>query len=225
MINYRRGMAVVTAAGEQVGHVKDLVVTPRAHNITHLVIGRGFMFTEEKVMPVNWISGNDGDKLILNTEKTKFDQLPNFKEQEYIQAPANVREPALNYDELVSSSPVNPSNLYYLGAPGIVPATGILADFNGPIYISRETKNIPEGASVLDVGGRVISQDKQHVGNLEQVVTSDKGVITHFMMSKGLLFKTHKLVPADWIDYVENNTIHLLVPTETLQNLPDYDQA
>jgi sporulation protein YlmC with PRC-barrel domain len=72
MINFRNGMAVVTSLGEQVGHVKNLVVTPDVGQVSHLIIGRGFLFTEDKVMPANWISHNDGDRLILNADQVKF---------------------------------------------------------------------------------------------------------------------------------------------------------
>jgi len=225
MINYRNGMSVLTPDGKQVGHVKTLVLTPHTNQVTHLVIGRGFLFTEEKVMPASWISHNDGDKLILNTDQTKFDQLPNFMEREYIPAPTDTREPAVKYDELVANSPVNPSSLYYLGVPGFAPATSALTAIGGPIYISRETRNIPENGMVLDVGGHVLTRDGKHVGNIEQVITSDQGIVTHFIVSEGLLFKTHKLVPAYWIDHVQDKDIHLVVGTEALHTLPDYTQV
>jgi len=223
MITYRNGMPIFTSEGKQVGHVTNLVLTPITNKVTHLVVGRGFLLTEEKVMPESWISHNDGDKLILNTNQTEFASLPNFTEHEYVQASAGMLETAGTHDELVTNGPVYPS-LYYLGVPGFVPATGALAALNGPVYISHETKNIPENARVLDVGGRVLAHDGLPVGHLEQVITDDLGRITHFVLSAGLLFKTRKLVPAHWIDHVENKVTHLAVASDTLLALPDYSQ-
>jgi sporulation protein YlmC with PRC-barrel domain len=223
MITYRNGMPIFTSEGKQVGHVTNLVLTPFTNKVTHLVVGRGFLFTEEKVMPESWISHNDGDRLILKTDQTQFDSLPSFKEREYVPAPADTLEAVGKHDEVAVGGLGYPS-LYYFGAPGFVPATGALAAVNGPLYVSHETKNIPENATVLNVCGRVLAQDGQHVGQLEQVVTNDAGSITHFVLSEGLLFKTHKLVPAHWIDHVEAQNIHLAVVADTLLTLPDYSQ-
>jgi hypothetical protein len=116
-------------------------------------------------------------------------------------------------------------SLLYLGAPGIDSAAGTIGALGGPIYISRETQNIPENSVVLGAGGRVISRDGQHVGNIAQTVASEGGTITHFVISQGLLFHTHKIVPVHWIDKVENNDAHLVVTASSLQTLPDYNQV
>jgi len=224
MITYRNGMPIFTSEGKQVGRVADLVLTPDANKVTHLVVGRGFLFTEEKVMPETWISHSDGDKLVLNTDQTKFDSLPNFRERDYVRAPAGTLEAVGNQDDPMPDILADPTQ-YYPDVPRSVPMRGALIGLNGPLYVGRETRNIPEDATVLDIGGRVLAKDGQHVGQLEQLVTNDEGQITHFVLSEGLLFKTHKRIPAQWIDHVEHQDIYLAVVADALTTLPDYNQT
>jgi uncharacterized protein YrrD len=71
-----------------------------------------------------------------------------------------------------------------------------------------------------------MSADGEHVGDVEQLfVEPESSRATHFLISQGLLFKDHKLVPVQWVRSVEENKVHLAVPSRFLERLPVYEQS
>lgn len=212
---YREGMAVLTAGGEKVGHVKYVVMTPRTQEITHLVIEKGFLLPEEKVMSLSWIARmNEHNDIILYKDKDDFETLPVFEEESYI--------------PITGDTPLDapaPGAYYYYGMPGALPLHNSPTILNAPPqYIVETRENIPEGTVALQIGADIISSDGQHVGHLDEIFTDDMGQnVTHFLISKGLFFPTRKSIPATWIDHVEEDWVHLSVSADLLKRLPDHD--
>jgi hypothetical protein len=95
-----------------------------------------------------------------------------------------------------------------------------------PVYVPQSKQLIPEGTVALEEGARVISQDGQHVGNIEQVIvdTQDNRV-THFVVSEGVFFKERKLVPVLWISSIDEHEVHLSSTSRFLDRLPAYRAA
>jgi hypothetical protein len=102
-----------------------------------------------------------------------------------------------------------------------IPASGMLPG-QAPDYGIETEESIPEGRLALSEGARVVSADGKHIGNVEQVLThSDANTITHFVIGKGFVLKEHKLVPAPWLDHVQDK-IHLSVDASVFDRLPNY---
>ncbi len=90
-------------------------------------------------------------------------------------------------------------------------------------YLAETERNIPEGTVPLKEGAHVISSDGQHVGNVEKVLTdSAADRATHFIISQGLLFKAHKLVPTTWVGEISEDQVRLRVDAELLEDLREY---
>jgi uncharacterized protein YrrD len=218
-MKYKAGMDVLTVGGHRVGRVKAVVMTPRTQEITHLVVERGFLLTEEKVLPLSWIAHvNEQDAVILYKDEDAFDTLPAFTAEAYVPA------------EEADSGVVFPPAYYYYGGPGMLPLYDIVepnpSDEAGRRYVETTVENIPDGTVALHMGAEVISRDDQHVGNVEQILADARGEnATHFLISKGLFFHTRKLIPASWIDRVAENTVYLSVSAAVLDRLPDYDRV
>jgi sporulation protein YlmC with PRC-barrel domain len=216
---YKQGMDVLTAGGEKVGSVKHIVMTPRTQEITDLVIERGFLLPEEKVLPLSWIAHiNDNNQIILYKDKQDVEDLLPFREDTYVPADAE--------DATATMTPY-PSTYYYYGLPGAVP----FANYGGglltptvPQYATATIQNIPEGTVALHIGADIISHDGQKVGSLEEVFTDDNGQnVTHILISKGIFVPSRKSIPTEWIDRVEERTVYLNIPSQMLNRLPDYD--
>ena len=45
------------------------------------------------------------------------------------------------------------------------------------------------------------------------------------LISAGLIFKDHKLVPTTWIHDIQEDEVHLNVSAATLKNLPEYQET
>jgi uncharacterized protein YrrD len=214
-MQFKSGAGVITVDGKRVGRIKRVIMTPRSQEVTGLVVERGFLFTVDRVLPLNWVAHTaDNGDVILYEDKADFDGLPEYEEKLYI--PRDEAEPG---DQIDFAEAV-----YYYGSPryGVgyaYPPEAALA----PRYVTRTVENIPDGTVALDIGSDVISTDDQNVGHVEEVITSDSGAATHFLVAKGLFFQARKLIPTDWIARVEEKRVLLSVPARLLNRLPDYD--
>ena len=69
----------------------------------------------------------------------------------------------------------------------------------------------------------MISADGDKVGSVKEIFVDEAtGQITHFLVSKGILFKEEKLVPAWWIERLSDTSARLAVDADLLDRLPDY---
>jgi uncharacterized protein YrrD len=75
----------------------------------------------------------------------------------------------------------------------------------------------------LKEGVKVIASDGKHVGNVDRLlVEPNSSRMSHFVISEGLLFKEHKLIPANWIGSASEDEVHLTVSSGVLERLPAY---
>ncbi|MDX2161532.1 MAG: PRC-barrel domain-containing protein [bacterium] len=243
----KHGAVVLTADGERLGRVKSVVMTPRTQEITDLVIERGFLFTEERVLPIRWIARTDDDgNLILNDGEGQIDQLPRFEESQYISDEDLSEYQRIEYGAQGEPTPDTvsgavPPAYYFYGTPGVFPpyysffgypdmGAGALprytampdaagADAGGV----QTVQNIPDGTVALPIGAEVISRDGERVGTLERLFTSQhEDRVSHILISQGLLGQTRKLIPTDWIHTVDAH-VHLNVPTRLVERLETYN--
>lgn len=217
----KEGTQVMTPDGEEVGRINRFVLDPTTKEMTHIVVQKGWLLPEDKVIPFDLIDSATDERVVLNTEIEDFDQLPPFEETHYIRAEDGDADPAgsMGYRFLPA---------YYWYPPhGFVgyPAYGLPY----PAFPLVETEqNIPDNTTPVKMGADVISSDDEHVGDVERVLfgesdSSASNEATHFLISDGLLFKHRKLVPAHWVQWVSEDSVHLSVPAGFLETLPDYE--
>jgi uncharacterized protein YrrD len=218
MIELKEGMSVITPSGEDVGRINRFILDPATNEVTHIVIQKGWLLPEDKVVPFEMVA-SDEDQVVLR-EEIDFDQLPPFEETHFVRVDEDLRErgpagdPVYRYTPGYYWYPVHP-NLGYSGlGPGYKP------------WLPTETmRNIPENTIPLEEGTDVISSDGEHVGDVERLfVDPDSNHTTHFLISQGLLFKDRKLVPIDWVTSMEEDKVHLAVPSRLLERLPAYQE-
>jgi uncharacterized protein YrrD len=213
-MQFKKGTPVYTAGGDEVGHIDRVVLDPTTNEVAGVVVRKGFLFTEDKVILINNIARSVEDQVVLRSDIKDLNSMPNYEEVQYIplhEADKNMVEQGDLYAAPVYWYP--PLGLS-AGYPGITASEP---------YATKTDKNIPEGTVALKEGARVISSDDKHVGNLERIFTenvNDKA--THFLISQGLFFKANKLVPINWVRTVLEDEVSLSVPSELLNRLPDY---
>jgi uncharacterized protein YrrD len=220
MIELKEGMSVITPSGEEVGKINRFILDPATNEVTHVVIQKGWLLTEDKVVPFQMIS-SDEDHIVLEEEIDSFDQLPSFEETHFVRATDD------DPNQLgPSGGPVyqhTPGYYWYPAHPGIG-YSGLAPGYEA--WPVAETKrNIPDNTVPLKEGTDVISSDGEHVGDVERLfLNQDSNRTTHFLISQGLLFKDRKLVPMDWVSSIEEDKVHLAVPARLLQRLPAYQE-
>lgn len=213
----KEGTNVFTASGEEVGKINRFVLDPATNEVTHIVVQKGWLLPEDKVVPLRMISTATEARVVLNEDIGDFEQLPPFEETHYVELteddPSPAERPTHRYAPAYYLYP--PSG--YLGYP----AHGLNYYGWPPV---ETVQNIPGNTIPLKEGSNVISSDDEHVGDVERLfVDPGSNRVTHFLVSQGLLFKEQKLVPADWVRSVEEDRVRLAVPSRLLERLPAYE--
>ena len=214
----REGAGVFTPGGEEVGRVSRFILDPATNELTHIVVQKGWLLPEDKVVPFEMIRDTSEERLVLSEEVGDFEQLPPFEETEVI--PVN-EEPGGPIPPAGSIHQYAPAYYWYparssLGFPGMD-----LTPY--PVPIGTTKRNIPEDTVPLKEGTNVVSSDEKHVGDVERLfVEEGSNKVTHFLISQGMLFPEHKLVPAHWVKSVEEDKVHLVVSSKLLERLPSY---
>jgi uncharacterized protein YrrD len=213
----KEGTQVMTPGGEELGRINRFVLNPETNEVTHIVVQKGWLLPEDKVIPFNLIDSATDEGVVLNQEVGDFDQLPPFEEAHYVSAEAGDTD--LPGDPGYQYLPA-----YYWYPPhGFTgyPAYGLPYPA-WPLVVTE--RNIPDNTTPVKMGSDVISSDDEHVGDVERIIAaSDSNRATHFLISAGLLFKERKLVPAHWVKSVTEDTVYLSVPARLLENLPPYE--
>ena len=220
-MQFKQGANVSTYDGKNVGSVDRVVLNPKTKEVTHIVVRKGFLFNEDKLVPLSIVASATEDKVMLRADAIDLDKLPPFEEVHYV--------PLDESEALTVAYPVGWASPFYWYEP----LAGSMAyPEYGPTYAGQQPyrseteQNIPEDTVALKEGARVISDDDQHVGNVERVFTqTGNDRASHFLVSAGLIFKDHKLVPTSWIHDMQEDEVHLNVNAGTLKNLPEFHEA
>ena len=211
-MRFAEGVDVFTAQGEKIGTLKRVVIDAKTHDVTDIVVERGILAGEEKVIPVGLLDQEDGEGLRLRETNQGVDDFPDYKTTHYVPI-ERVDEP---YENIQASLWYPPTNLNLTTGSGMLPDVA-------PNEVLREETSIPEGRIAISRGAEVYGADDKHIGDVEQLVTDvGSNQLTHFVVGKGFLLKEHKLVPAHWVDHVADEKIYLSVEARLFDRLPDY---
>jgi uncharacterized protein YrrD len=218
-MQFKKGAGVFTSEDKKVGTIDRVVMDPQTKEITHLVVQKGFLFTEDKVLPLDLVSSATGDRITLQEDVDDVQAFPDFKKTHYIPVSEGEAPTAPEEGDAALLYWYPPTGMTWWGTPGYVP-------YPKPLYVARTERHIPEGTVALEEGAKAISKEGEHVGNVERVFTNPKGErATHLVISRGLLLKERKLVPTAWVTRVGEDQIHLTVGSSLLNTLPDYQPS
>jgi uncharacterized protein YrrD len=209
----------VTSAGKKVGKVERVVIDPQSNELTHLVVEKGFLFTQDKVIPFDFVDSAAHDRVVLKESGQDPDDFPDFEETHY------VRVEDERTSEEYGSKGLNPLAWYY-PVPGSAwwrARNFIYPGIPKSPYVRKTELNIPEGTVPLEEGVKVVSSTGERVGDVERIyVDDDEQRVTHLLISKGLLSKSHKLIPSMWVVGVAEGAIRLSVDQRLVESLPEF---
>ncbi len=210
----REGVQVFTAGGDRVGVVDRVVVDPATKDVTHLVVRKGVLFIEDKVIPMDKVHIVLEDRIILREDVGDLNELPDFEESYFVPfEPGPVTEPRSIRD-------AQPLYAY--------PPMGVWSTINfgvdaPPRYVTRTKQNIPKGTVALEVGADVIGSGGEKIGTIESVFADPStDHVTHILVTDGLLLKERKLIPTTWLTHVLEDEVYLSVNSDFVEKLPEY---
>lgn len=210
-MNFVKGAEVFTATGEKIGTISRIVIDAKTRDVTDLVIERGALLKDEKVIPVGLVDLEDKDRIVLRKTNQNVDELLDYETTHYVP----LDQAGVPYENIDTYYWYPPANFQ-------TPTGGVLPGIR-PDYVPQTETSIPEGRVAISEGAQVISADDKHIGNVEQVIANaETKNVTHFAVGKGFLLKEHKLVPAHWVTSVDESKVYLSVEARLFDRLPDY---
>jgi uncharacterized protein YrrD len=69
------GAAVLAKGGEKVGSVHNVLVDPKSHRPSSVVLRRGMLFTDDVELPGEWVDRVDDERVMLNVDKVTVESL------------------------------------------------------------------------------------------------------------------------------------------------------
>ncbi len=215
-MQFKENAPVLTADGHNVGEVARVVVDPRSREVTAIIVRKGFLFTEDRVVPIDLVATTTDDEVRLRPTKDALPELLPLDELHFVES---------DDDELAAVTPGIAQPLY--GYPPVGAAwwgMDYTTYWPGPAVSIESERHIPADSVVLNAGAPVYSADGHHVGDVEEIVTdNDSGRATHLVIAAGRLFTTRKVIPTGWIDRVNDEQIRLSVRAQVLERLPAYE--
>ncbi|MBX3011480.1 MAG: PRC-barrel domain-containing protein [Caldilineaceae bacterium] len=245
-MQFKKDAPVYTSAGEQVGTIERVVLDPQTNEVSHLVIRQGWLFTEDKVIPIELIDTAVEAGIQLRSDVQNLDQLPLFEEVHYIPYEAdthaeNTTAAATNPEGVVQATetPDDPTttttystvtdafSLYGYPPIGLAWPAYDLGYYGYPdeLYKVKVKRHIPTGTVALKEGAAVVDSRGDRVGTVKRIVTTDEGQVTHLLISEGWIFKEQRLVPIAWVNTVTDEEVTLHVNTDILKRLPEHQVA
>jgi uncharacterized protein YrrD len=76
----KEGAKVITSDDEHVGNVKSVLTGAEADRASHLVIERGILLKEEKLVPIDWVSWIGEDEAHLSVGSQLLEALPPYED-------------------------------------------------------------------------------------------------------------------------------------------------
>ncbi len=193
-MEFKEGASIYTLDREKAGNLQRVVIDPQTKHVTHIVIQKGFLFKEDKVVPLTKVDSASQDMIAINCSLEELKELSPLHITQY-----RPKDKIEDYDHATGGMYTSP------------PAASMV--------ISETIRTIPEDLVALKEGAPVMSLDERHVGNVERIFT-DEGMVTHFTLSQGLLSKTEKSIPFDWVTQIHDNEVDLSVDAQKIESLP-----
>jgi uncharacterized protein YrrD len=209
------GAEVFSADGEKIGTLERVVINPETDEVSHLVVKKGMLFSEDKVIPIEMVDLEIGDRIALKATDQDLEDMPDYEVSHYVQRD---KWNQLDYqeDEIEAVYWYPPARAWW--------RTAGFVGYPQPQFVVETEVNIPEGTVALKEGAEVISRDGKHIGNVERIITDpEDNRATHFVISEGFILKERKLVPTPWVMDVLEDEIHLFIKSNLFENLPEYE--
>ena len=206
------GMAVDATDGPW-GLISAVVLNPRRHRLTHLVVQPHHRHDLARLIPVSAIDRCD-DHVTLSITRAQILRADLVEETQLLPM-ASYPTTDDGWDVGVSRVVAQP----YFGmasssAYGEVPA--VL-----PTYVTNVFDHIPHGSAEIRRTSDVRSSDDHHVGRVDGFVVNADETITHVVLEHGHLWGHREItIPIDQVDRVRSDLATLRVSRDEVGELP-----
>jgi sporulation protein YlmC with PRC-barrel domain len=192
--------ADIQCLDERCGKLEKLSVDPESGKTTGLILQRGFLKKDHRILPLDVVSHTDPDQIHVSVQSDELDDYPVYELQ-------------------VLEEPVEGWTAPSGGGPGGGAAV------SPPMMRKRVHIGIPDDQEPIDKGSAVTVTGKK-IGTVDRVLVDDEsGEISELIVREKGLFPNAYRVPADCIDYVDDQGVQVDLEGKELSSFPAYEDA
>jgi len=140
-MRFVNGAEVFTSTGEKLGILNRIIVDAKTRDAIDLVIEKGTLFKDEKVIPVGLVDLENYDRIMLRETNLGVDEFPSYETTHYVP----LDQMSAPYENIETSYWYPPVN-YQIPPGSLVPPAM-------PDYVLQTESNIPEGRVAIAEGG------------------------------------------------------------------------
>ena len=214
-MQFKKNTPVITAQGQKIGRIDRVVVDPASGEVSHLVVKKGLLLTEDKVVPLDAVAATTDDEVRLEDSAPDAEAFPQFEKEEYI--------PAGGYEDFRRWQAEEARRMiwyhtgintpWWVGGPDLQPSK--------PLFVRKERRSIPKGTVPLEEGAEVQDARGEKVGKVVEVFAEpEEHRVTHVLVALKGLSTEKKLVPSAWIKHVFEESVRLTVDRQFVVDLP-----
>jgi uncharacterized protein YrrD len=216
MMHFKKDTHVLTHDHNAVGQMDRVVIDPATDDVSHIVVKKGFLFTEDRVIPITDIESTDKEAIILKKTAGNPDDYPEFEETQY------VHNAGVEDFERRRTDEARQLLWYYstVEAPFLESAPSYPSP-KKPLYYKKTRRNIPKDAVALEEGADVTDTDGKKLGTIEDMYAeAETFKVTHLLVSSGMIKKDRKPVPVNWIKDIDEDAVQLHINSRVFEVLP-----
>ena len=204
LLDFDVGARVYCADEEACGRLHKVVVNPHTREVTDLIVERGFLRKQERVLPVAMVERAAEDGIYTSMDMDGLSNLPEYREIEFEEPEGDWGKPHQG-NMVCWSSPHGP-----MCHEAVVPR------------VRREVQEgIQSNRDVLERGTPVINSDGE-MGQVDHVlVDSTTGEIAYLVVRRGLL-PDFPIIPTGMIKQVGEKGIYVTPSDDEIDELPQY---
>ncbi len=207
-LNFNIGAAVRCDDG-RCGRLSRVVVDPSTDRVTALIVEKGFLQREDRVIPVAAVKATADDEIVLGIHSSALPGFQKYREVDF-------RVPIEGWD----NGKYQPEYTRY----SVSPYEGVIGAGVVPSRRYRFHEGVPFDQKVVGRGTKVRDADGS-LGEVDHVLVDCVGQhITHVVVRQGIL-GDYVIVPVDAIVEVDASGILLTLARGEVRALPRYERS
>jgi osmotically-inducible protein OsmY len=199
--------APVFALDGRAGHLSKVVIDPNTRRVTHLVIHRGMLLDEDRVVPVELVERATPEGIFLHLTSREVARQPRYREERFISPPPGW-EPPPEYTA---------ADVRFWGLPygGVTPPIQ-------PVVEHTIRHGIPERTIVLERSTEVRTRDEA-TGEIDHLLVDPlRQELTHLVVRFEDQPQQPVIVPFEWVEDLGDGYVLLKCTREDLRQLQPY---
>lgn len=185
------------------GTLAGLVTDPLAQQVTDLIIKRGYLLAQQRIVSIALVQSAQKDDVYLSLGSYELDQYPEYRLVKY-------EEPITGLEQQRTAEVAAPYGLYGASEPTV------------PTRNQTIRKGIVSDQKVIEPDMPVKNLDGK-IGKVIRVVVSRRHQeISYLVVQRSMIFPTHLVFPITMVENVNEDHILVTGTNEALGHLPRY---